>query len=154
MARNWIAGVILVIVAIQFVPVNTTPPPVRDVVTFADPAVAALVGTACYDCQSNENVWPWYGAVAPISWIVAGHIQSARGRLNFSDLAATRAVIDQRTGQPRSSAELQLAVENVFERDLMPPPYYLMTHPAANLTPAQAAAIRAGIAAALTADGR
>jgi hypothetical protein len=150
MAKRFIAGLLVVLVAIQWIPVDKTRPPVREELVLADPAVAQLARLACYDCHSNENTWPWYGDVAPVSWIVAGNIESARGRLNFTDMAATLAVIDQRTGAPRTRADIEQSLTTVFERDLMPPPYYLMTHPAANLTADERAALLAGIGEALS----
>lgn len=149
MNRRLMTLALCVIVAIQFITVDKTHPPVRDPIVFADSAVADIARKACYDCHSNENVWPWYGDVAPVSWIVAGHVSSARGRLNFSDVATTLAMVDQRTGKARTSADLEQSLHDVFDRDLMPPPYYLMTHPAANLTATEKERLLAGIAQAL-----
>ena len=34
------------------------------------PATSALAVRACFDCHSNETVWPWYSNVAPVSWLL------------------------------------------------------------------------------------
>jgi heme-binding protein len=44
-----------------------------------------LVTRACYDCHSNETVWPWYSHVAPISWLVQRDVDDGRRKLNFSE---------------------------------------------------------------------
>jgi hypothetical protein len=43
---------------------------------------------ACYDCHSDKTVYPFYNRIAPVSWILAGHIRNGREHLNFSDWAA------------------------------------------------------------------
>ncbi|RMH04788.1 MAG: heme-binding protein [Planctomycetota bacterium] len=71
-------------VAIQFVPVECSNPPV--VSDFDGPAeIAALLRRACYDCHSNETRWPWYARVAPVSWLLAEHVEDGRKHLNFSE---------------------------------------------------------------------
>ncbi|MFN7967400.1 MAG: heme-binding domain-containing protein [Acidobacteriota bacterium] len=70
-------------IAIQFVPVDRSNPPVET--EFAVPAeVRTILRRACYDCHSNETVWPWYSRVAPISWLVASDVQEGRDEMNFS----------------------------------------------------------------------
>jgi hypothetical protein len=74
----------VVFVAIQFVPVDRTNPPVVSDVD-APPEVEAILRRSCYDCHSHETRWPWYGYVAPISWFLHDHIEEAREDLDFSD---------------------------------------------------------------------
>jgi nucleotide-binding universal stress UspA family protein len=46
-------------IAIQLVPINRTNPPVQG--DFRGSAeVVSVLRRACYDCHSNETVWPWY----------------------------------------------------------------------------------------------
>jgi hypothetical protein len=64
---RWILlGILVVLVAIQFVPVGRLNPPVEAEVP-APAHVRALLRRACYDCHSNETIWPWYSQVAPFS---------------------------------------------------------------------------------------
>lgn len=44
----------------------------------------AILKAACYDCHSNESIYPWYADLAPLSWRVSDHIKEARNELNFS----------------------------------------------------------------------
>jgi hypothetical protein len=45
-------------------------------------AVEAEVRT-CYDCHSDETVWPWYSQIAPCSWLVAHNVHEGREALHF-----------------------------------------------------------------------
>mgnify|MGYP003886132705 CR=1 FL=1 len=52
----------------------------------ATPAeVLAVLERACYDCHSNETVWPWYTYVAPFSLLAAHDVDEGREYLNFSE---------------------------------------------------------------------
>jgi hypothetical protein len=70
--------------AIQFIPVDRTNPPV-DTRSVGSEPVMKLFRNACFDCHSNETVWPWYGKVAPFSWLVARDVNKGREALNFSN---------------------------------------------------------------------
>ena len=82
-------GLLIILVGIQFVRPDRENPAVEDgkdfVAVMQPPAeVADMMITRCYDCHSNETVWPWYTNVAPVSWWVADHVEHGRGHLNFS----------------------------------------------------------------------
>ena len=47
--------------------------------------VLTIFRRACYDCHSNETVWPWYSYVAPVSWLVESDVEVGRGNVNFSE---------------------------------------------------------------------
>ena len=44
-----------------------------------------ILRASCYDCHSNESVFPWYSYVAPVSWLVNYDINEGKSHLNFSD---------------------------------------------------------------------
>ena len=75
-----IAGLLVVI---QLIPVDRSNPPVEEEVP-APTAVRQILRTSCYDCHSNESVWPWYAYVAPVSWLVTHDVHEAREHMNFS----------------------------------------------------------------------
>ena len=50
-----------------------------------DTNVVATLRRSCFDCHSNETVWPWYSNVAPVSWFVINHVSEGRRHLNFSE---------------------------------------------------------------------
>ena len=55
------AALLAVFVAIQFVPVQRTNPPVVTQLDWDSAQTQALAQRACMDCHSNETRWPWYG---------------------------------------------------------------------------------------------
>jgi hypothetical protein len=81
-----IASALIVIgfIGIQFIPVPRTNPPVTSELQWDSPAIKELVRRACYDCHSNETVWPWYSYIAPMSWLVTHDVSEARRHMNFS----------------------------------------------------------------------
>jgi len=82
---RWAAVLVaVVLVGIQWVPVERTNPAVTSEV-MVSPEVRDLLVRACFDCHSHQTVWPWYSRVAPVSWWVASHIRKGRADLNFSE---------------------------------------------------------------------
>jgi hypothetical protein len=82
--RKLLIVIIIILVGIQFVPVERTNPPVTHQVKWDSPKTYDYAKRACYDCHSNETVWPWYSKVAPVSWLVAHDVEEGRRHLNFS----------------------------------------------------------------------
>ena len=114
-------GLGVAFVAIQLVPVARTNPPVVSTVT-APPEVLSILRRACFDCHSNETVWPLQAYVAPLSWLVAHDVKEGREELNFSAWGPKQA---QRVAK-------KLATE--LEEGEMPPFLYLLAHPEAKLS--------------------
>jgi len=77
----------------------------------------------CYDCHSNEVVWPWYSNVAPVSWLVQHDVEEGRSKLNFSEWDKPQ----------READDASKAVKD----GSMPRWFYVPLHPVANLTPAE-----------------
>ncbi len=40
---------------------------------------------SCYDCHSNNTVYPWYSKVQPAAWFLEDHIKEGKEELNFND---------------------------------------------------------------------
>lgn len=118
-------GLLVVPIAIQFVPVERTNPPANPA-TELDAPVSAVLRRACYDCHSNRTHWPWYSRVAPISWVLADHVAEGREHLNLSFW----------TEYP-TAKQLRLAEEIAEEVESggMPLPMYLWLHTSAKLSP-------------------
>ena len=51
---------------------NHTNPPVAQEPSWDSTETRALAERACFDCHSNETVWPWYSNIAPVSWLGVG----------------------------------------------------------------------------------
>ncbi len=47
--------------------------------------VQSILKTSCYDCHSNNTVYPWYSQVQPVAWWLDGHIKDGKKDLNFSE---------------------------------------------------------------------
>src|SRR5688500_14545423 len=79
--------VLLILVGIQFIPVQRT-----NRLGTGDPQaprnVQWILRRACYDCHSTETRWPIWAYVAPLSWQVVADVDKARKFLNFSDWAS------------------------------------------------------------------
>jgi len=110
-------------------------PPVAAEPNWDSPQTRELAQRACFDCHSNETVWPWYSNVAPVSWLVQHDVDEGRQRLNFSEWG--------RGGEGEETEELyEVIVENK-----MPMSNYLITHPEARLTEGEKAALADGLLA-------
>lgn len=48
-------------------------------------SISDMLRNSCYDCHSNETVYPWYAYVAPVSWLVSRDVREGRHHLNFSN---------------------------------------------------------------------
>ncbi|MBN8218120.1 MAG: heme-binding domain-containing protein [Spirochaetes bacterium] len=123
------------LVAIQFVPVRPTNPPVTSPWTLEGPAKEVLV-RACFDCHSHETRLPWYGKLAPASWLLAYDMKEGRAHLNFSAWAEWPA-----EKQKRRIHEIG---EEVQEGE-MPPALYTFMHPKAKLSPGDKATLAAWV---------
>ena len=88
-----------------------------------DAQARAIAKKACFDCHSNETVWPWYSNIAPVSWLVQRDVDEGRSKLNFSDWGHN----------VRSVAE----IADEIQGGDMPPGQYKLLHPAAKLTDAE-----------------
>lgn len=122
-------GLLGLFVAIQFVPYGRdhTNPPVTQAAAFAPGPGLELARGACFDCHSNETVWPWYTNIAPGSWLVQRDVDEGRATLNFSEW-------------DRPQPEVDELLDVVADGD-MPPVSYTLIHPSARLTDAQRATL-------------
>ena len=115
-------------------PVQRTNPVAPDPVVFADPQAEAIARRTCYDCHSNQTIWPWYAYVAPVSWYVVNHVEEGRTAFNFSDVAGTLANphAHHHPGEDSNAPAtvdtlIDHAVDHINEGE-MPPSYYTLIH--------------------------
>jgi len=121
----------IVLVAGQAIRPDRTNPPVTGDID-APPEIAGPLKVACYNCHSNETVWPWYSQVAPASWLLASDVNEGREELNFSEWNLLPA--------GKQAKKFKKAAEEIEEGE-MPPWYYLPAHPEARLPDADKAAL-------------
>jgi hypothetical protein len=131
---RWSAvGLCVGFIVIQFVPVNRTNPPVEGDLR-APAEVLSVLRRACYDCHSNETMWPWYSRIAPVSWGIAHDVNEGRAALNFSTWNQL---------SPEKQAEaMKESWEEVVEGK-MPTWYYVALHPEARLSANDQSVLRA-----------
>jgi hypothetical protein len=125
--RFLVPGLLVTFIAIQFIPVDRSNPPVESEIP-APPAIRSLLRNSCYDCHSNEVVWPWYSNVAPISWLVATDVEEGRKELNFSTWS--------RYNAKKQTRKLKEIWEEIEEGE-MPPSSYVLMHSQASLSSAE-----------------
>lgn len=130
---NIIYWFLIVIALIQFIPVDRTLKPVDEQVNFitvyqTPKNVEVILKKACYDCHSNETVYPDYAYVAPISWSVKHHINKGKDYLNLSEWGTFNRDLKKNM--------LEKSVHSVKDYT-MPMPGYIAQHPEANLTKAE-----------------
>jgi hypothetical protein len=145
---------VLGFIAIQFVPVNETNPPVVSEPKWDSPQTRVLVERACYDCHSNETRWTWYSKVAPVSWYVAHDVHEGRDALNFSEWGVSKGEEgEEGKGRKGDEGEEVDEITEVISEGEMPPRQYLLMHPEARLTDAEIKTLISGLKATFGAEG-
>jgi len=41
-------------------------------------SVTQILKTSCYDCHSNNTVYPWYSKIQPVAWWLNDHIEEGK----------------------------------------------------------------------------
>jgi mono/diheme cytochrome c family protein len=84
-----LAVFVVLFLLIQLVPIGRehANPPVLSEPNWDSPATRDLAKRACFDCHSNETVWPWYSNIAPVSWLLYYDVVEGRQNMNFSEWA-------------------------------------------------------------------
>ena len=121
------------LIIIQFFRIDKTVKPVNaqtDIIalTQANTDVSSILKTSCYDCHSNQPIYPWYTNVAPLSWWIKHHFNEGSHHLNFSDWGTYTT--------KRKDHKLEECVEMIEEGE-MPMSSYTIMHGEAKLTEAQ-----------------
>jgi len=138
--RKWLTSgsflIIAAVVIIQIVPIGRdhNNPSVVSEPAWDSPQTRALAARACFDCHSNETVWPWYSNIAPFSWLVQRDVDEGRRVMNFSEW---------NTGRRQRTEE----IFEVIQEGYMPPSSYLPLHPQAQLTQSETTELIRGLQA-------
>jgi hypothetical protein len=91
-------------------------------------SVQAVFKNTCYDCHSNNTVYPWYSIIQPMGWMMSNHIKHAKKELNFSGFGSY--------SSRRQSSKLD-GIANSIKDGTMPLSSYKMMHKNAQLSPNQ-----------------
>ena len=97
-------------------------------VTNANSDISAMIKNSCYDCHSNNTNYPWYSKVAPVSWMMAHHVDEGKEELDFSKWSTFSA--------KRKKKKIKEMIDELKERE-MPLKMYLPMHSEAKLSDAQ-----------------
>ena len=119
-------------IIIQFFRIDQTNPPINKGMDFltakrTPEVLATNIRNACYDCHSNETVYPKYAYVAPISWSLKNHVNKGKRYLNLSEWGSFNRDLKKNM--------LDMTV-NSLKIYTMPMPGYVAQHPDANLSKA------------------
>ena len=90
--------------------------------------VQSILKTSCYDCHSNNTVYPWYAEVQPVAWWLDDHIKDGKKDLNFSEFASYRI--------RRQYKKLE-EINELVKKNEMPLDSYLWIHKNAKLNEQQ-----------------
>ncbi len=130
--------VVVLIVLIQFIRIDQVNPesnPQYDffAVSEVPENVQSIFKESCYDCHSNNTIYPWYSHVAPFSWILSNHIKEGREHVNFSEW-----------GNYSMGDKLEMIEESIeeIEAGKMPLKSYVLIHKNAKLTKEEKEIIR------------
>ena len=128
---------LVALVAMQFIQIDKTNPISDEKLDFlvmnnTSPEIASQIKASCYDCHSNQSVYPAYTYVQPIGWFVKNHIEEGKEHLNFSEFGNYSA--------KKQAHKLEESYE-MIEKGEMPLSSYTIIHKEAVLDEAQQTAL-------------
>lgn len=111
---SWAAvGMVVLFLAAQAVPYgrgHANAPVEREPLWDSSPT-RDLAVRACFDCHSNQTLWPWYSTIAPASWFIQRDVDEGRryyavlqrhARLSSADRRALAQGFDATFGAKRT----------------------------------------------------
>ncbi len=121
---------LIVFVGIQFIPTehnqsDNIPKTDFMIVNKLPKNIAIMLQTSCYDCHSNNTVYPWYSGIQPGSWFMADHINEGKKELNFNEFGTY--------SNRRQSSKFSEMIKEIKSDD-MPLTSYTIIHRNAILT--------------------
>lgn len=133
---KWLGILIVVLIAVQLVPYGRdhTNPTVIAEPTWDTPKTRELFFRACADCHGHETKWPWYSRIAPVSWLVASDVAEGREHFNVSMWGV----------QAKNKGE---EAAKAFREGEMPPWFYKIPHPEAQLSEEESGQLLNGLIA-------
>ncbi|NQV75168.1 MAG: heme-binding domain-containing protein [Bacteroidetes bacterium] len=137
MTKKIIIALLGVLIFIQFIkPVKNQSDAVTPNDIFANfqsaDSTKQLIQTACYDCHSNNTVYPWYAEIQPLAWWLADHVKEGKSELNFSEFASYK--------PKKADHKLEEVIEMIQEGE-MPLKSYTLIHGNSKLSDVQKTAI-------------
>ena len=120
---------LVILLGIQLIPIKrniSKKVPPTDFIKMYNPPIhiRGILHNACYDCHSNNTVYPWYANMQPMGWLMASHIKNGKGELNLSEFG---------TYSNRKQGSKLKSMVNQIEDDEMPLTSYKIMHQNARL---------------------
>jgi len=131
MIRKIVIAVVIILVAIQFIPYEKNLSNDMEFDVFKSynvpDNVQTILKNACNNCHTNQSTYPWYSNVEPVGYWLNDHIMDGKKDLNFSTFTKLPLVVQNH--------KLEEVVEMVEEKEMpLPSNTYLGLHPEAKLT--------------------
>lgn len=122
--------ILIIIVGIQFIPTIINKQSIdnsKDFVTIyqVPKKIRNQLKTSCYDCHSNNTIYPWYGKIQPMNLFMSKHINDGKGELNLSEFGDY--------SDRRKKSKLKSMI-NQIKKDEMPLSSYKLLHWDASLS--------------------
>lgn len=129
--------ILAILIIIQFFPASknqNTELLASDItkVTTVPDDVLQVLKVACYDCHSNNTVYPWYNNIQPVAWWLNRHVEEGKEHLNFSSFGAYTA---------EKAAKKMRGISREVEKGDMPLSSYTLIHRNAVLNETQKQAV-------------
>lgn len=130
MKKKIIAGTVALLLVIQFFQPSKNRGEIKGTsyishMVSIPPEVEQLLEKACFDCHSNNTVYPWYTAIQPAGWWMQHHVDEGKEELNFSEFVSY--------SPKRQKHKLDEIAEMVREKE-MPLSSYTLIHQQAKLS--------------------
>ena len=81
--------------------------------------VHAILKRSCYDCHSNNTIYPFYSGIQPMRYIMDRHVAAGKEELNFDEFA---------TYSPRRQRSRLRAIGESLDEGSMPVASYTLMH--------------------------
>ena len=85
----------IALIAIQFFRpaknINNKPDGIENDISKVMPVpdnIQTILKTSCYDCHSNNTIYPWYASIQPVAWWMNNHIEEGKKEINFNEFAS------------------------------------------------------------------
>src|SRR5579862_6714866 len=124
-------GVLFLLCQFYRSPRNQSPSPVTRGIANqypVPPEIDAMLRASCYDCHSDNTVYPWYNNFQPVSYWLNDHIESGKRHLNFDQFMEL---------SPRRQYQRIGDIAEQVRDDEMPITSYTLIHRYAILSDAQ-----------------
>ncbi len=134
MKKKIFLALLVVLLVIQFFPIkheNPDSPAEKDFIVSLGseyPEAQKMIKDACYDCHSNNTVYPSYTRVQPLGWFIRSHIRGGRMKVNFSNWSDY---------SPKEKIHHLQECKEVLEENRMPMKSYTWMHPPSKLSKEQ-----------------